>query len=68
MSDRYYASKAAPPWRQPCNCAAYLFPHRAFSGKCRAPLDWSLLSVRDPRDEERAEFNATEARTINADR
>jgi hypothetical protein len=64
----YFVSPAAPAWRQPCNCEAYAFPHRPLSGKCRASLDIGSLIVREARHDERATFDAVEARSINAHR
>lgn len=70
FASRYFASPAAPAHRQPCRCSAYSFPHRPLSGACRELPGLPRLSecsVVSPMAEERAAFDACEARAINRD-
>lgn len=54
--------------KEVCCCSAYNFPHRSGGGNCPAPAP--IRYTTDPRPaweaEERALFDANEARSINA--
>jgi len=60
-------SKHAPATRRPCQCDGLPFPHRLKSRGCEFHPEPEDYSVTDPYQPEIDAFNATEARSLNAE-